>query len=97
MPSASVMGSAPRQVRSSMQPRLSLAGPLMVPLANRSPGRMLQPVDVWCASIWLMVQYMSAKVPMLTRVGAMPFSRMAALAMSTSSFTSTTKSSDHRR
>jgi hypothetical protein len=31
-------GFAPRQVNSSMQPRDSSVGPLIVPLASKSPG-----------------------------------------------------------
>jgi hypothetical protein len=38
------MGSAPRRVNSSRQPRSSGSGPDTVPLANRSPGCRLQPL-----------------------------------------------------
>jgi hypothetical protein len=38
--------------------RILLTGPLMVPDANRSPERRLQPFTVWCASCWDTVQYL---------------------------------------
>lgn len=38
--------------------RILLTGPLMVPDANRSPARRLQPFIVWCASCWDTVQYL---------------------------------------
>ena len=45
-PFGKVSGFAPRQVNSSMQPRESSVGPLMVPLASKSPGCRLQPPTV---------------------------------------------------
>lgn len=35
-----------------------LTGPLIVPVPRRSPGLKLQPLIVWCASCWVMVQYL---------------------------------------
>ena len=35
-----------------------LTGPEMVPEASRSPGLMLHPVTVWCASCCFIVQYL---------------------------------------
>src|SRR5205807_1644333 len=42
----SFKGFAPRQVNSNMQPRDSSVGPLIVPLASKSPGCRLQPLIV---------------------------------------------------
>ena len=55
-PVGSVSGSAPRRVSSSSDPYESFAGPEIVPLASRSPGRRLQPLLVWWASICAAVQ-----------------------------------------
>lgn len=46
---------SPRTLCPSLHP---LTGPLMVPDANRSPGRRLQPLTVWCVSCCSIVQYM---------------------------------------
>src|ERR1700678_2934706 len=53
-----VTGSAPPQVSSMNAPRWSLAGPEMVPEANRSPVRVDAPFTVMWASIWAGDQYM---------------------------------------
>ena len=50
----------PFAVNSNMQPRFSFSGPDTVPLAIKSPGRIRHPFDVWCATIWPSVQYISA-------------------------------------
>mmetsp|Transcript_13634 Transcript_13634/g.23349 ORF Transcript_13634/g.23349 Transcript_13634/m.23349 type:complete len:248 (+) Transcript_13634:849-1592(+) len=56
----------PPYVSSSMHARLSSVGPLTVPEAMRSPGRRLQPVEVWWASICAMVQYTFLKLLRVT-------------------------------
>src|SRR6266487_1628707 len=45
-PFGNFSGFAPRQVNSNMQPRDSSVGPLIVPLANKSPDSRLQPLTV---------------------------------------------------
>ena len=66
-------------------PRESGSGPETVPLASRSPGRRLQPLQVWCATICAIDQYSSLRFPRLKRNGAMPLARICALVISTSS------------
>ena len=47
-----------------------LTGPEMVPLPNKSPGIMLQPVTVWCTSCWRIFQYMNLKFERVIAAGA---------------------------
>mmetsp|Transcript_27716 Transcript_27716/g.65322 ORF Transcript_27716/g.65322 Transcript_27716/m.65322 type:complete len:277 (+) Transcript_27716:523-1353(+) len=54
------------QLSSSMLPSESGEGPLMVPVPSRSPGRMLQPVTVWCTSCCRMFQYRCFMLLLLT-------------------------------
>ena len=51
-------GRFPPGVVSSRLPSPSSSGAEMVPVPSRSPGRRLQPLQVWCATIWATVQYM---------------------------------------
>ena len=55
-PVGKVIGWVPPWVISRRLPRLSAAGPEMVPLPRRSPGRKLQPLEEWCAIICATVQ-----------------------------------------
>ena len=66
MPSPSSTVRVPRQLNSSMEPKESVVGPLIVPDPKRSPGWRLQPVIVWCANCCFMVQYMYLKFDRLT-------------------------------
>ena len=55
-PVGSLIGRLPPQLSSSMEPNELGSEPLMVPDANRSPGRRAQPLLVWWASCWAMFQ-----------------------------------------
>lgn len=39
----------------------------MVPVAHMSPGCILQPLTVWCASCWVTDQYMYFRLDKVTR------------------------------
>src|SRR3954467_3085172 len=58
-PWALVSGAAPFHESSSSEPYWSLAGPLTVPEANRSPVRSDAPFTVRCVNCWAGVQYIS--------------------------------------
>ena len=62
------LGAAPGELEQAAAS--SFSGPEMVPLASRSPGTRLQPLEVWCATSWATVQYMSRKLPRLRRMGS---------------------------
>lgn len=47
--------------------RRQLTGPEMVPVAHMSPGCILQPLTVWCASCWVTDQYMYLRLDKVTR------------------------------
>ena len=75
-------------VSSSRQPRSRSEGPDTVPLAIRSPGRRLQPLLAWCATICSNVQYIRANSDSLTQDTGWPNSRILPVRMPTASFTS---------
>ena len=75
-PLGNTTGSVPRHDNSSSDPRSSCVGPDTVPLASRSPGRRLQPVRVWCATIWSNVQYICLNSLRLRRTAGSPRARM---------------------
>ena len=56
------------------------SGPEIVPVPSRSPGRRLQPLQVWCAIICATVQYMCRVALKESRCGGRPFSRSPASA-----------------
>ena len=64
------MGSVPRHVNSSKQPRLSLSVPLIVPLPIKSPLFIGQPVLVWCTSICANDHVSSVNAPRLNCSGS---------------------------
>merc|ERR1719401_1625837 len=49
-PPWSLISFSPAHINSSRDPKLVSSGPEMVPLPNRSPGRMLHPFTVWWTS-----------------------------------------------
>src|SRR5688572_10782718 len=82
------MGSAPRHVSSSRQPREFFVAPETVPLAMRSPDRRLHPLLAWCVSSWAIVQYISVNETVLTCMAAMFSRRMRSVRSHTSRRTS---------
>ena len=57
--SSNCKGFDPRHDNSSIDPNESDVGPLIVPVAIKSPGLKLQPVIVWWTNICFKLQYMN--------------------------------------
>ena len=84
-PVESLTGFSPPFAASSRLPQPASPGPERVPVPIRSPGRRLQPLQVWCASICATVQYMWRVLLTLRRCGGKPFSLSPCVSNNTSS------------
>ena len=68
-PPGNESGFLPPWVSSIIEPKEPGAAPESVPEPSRSPGRRLQPLEVWCATICATVQYESRKLARESRAG----------------------------
>src|SRR4029077_16728298 len=71
-PVAKLTGAAPLSASSINAPASLTVGPDTVPVPSTSPTLRLQPLIVWCASIWAIVQYWCLKLVLDTRLVGTP-------------------------
>mmetsp|Transcript_37344 Transcript_37344/g.51229 ORF Transcript_37344/g.51229 Transcript_37344/m.51229 type:complete len:227 (+) Transcript_37344:122-802(+) len=83
-PPLSLISFSPAHMSSSKDPKLPSSVPEIVPVPSRSPGRIGQPLIVWCASCCASDQYMYFKLLRMMVSGA----DISAVCMSTSSLMS---------